>query len=254
MNNEIIELLKKLKLKGILDTIENRLAQAKKSNLSYMELLVLLLQDEIQRRNSTSFVSRIKKADFEEEKTIEGLEMERYPSKIQRQIRELACGHYLQEKEHLILSGPTGTGKSHIAQALGHHACRLGKKVQFIRANALLRFMGSGRADESWESKLKKLLIPDLLIIDDFALKTFTANQAEDIYELIAERYLKKSIIITSNRTVEAWIKLFPDPVVANAAFDRLSHRAHHLILDGPSFRREHRIAKRNNPNNEKDK
>ncbi len=244
MNTEILDPLKKLKLLGMLNTIESRLVQAKKSNLPYEEFLTLLLQDECQRRNSIAFNNRVKRALFEEEKTLEGLDLGRYPDKIQRQIRELACGRYLEEKEHIIICGPTGTGKSHLAQALGHHACRAGKRVKFMKATSLLRFMGSSRADNSWESRLEKLLFPDLLIVDDFALKALSANQAEDMYELISERYLKKSIIITSNRAIEAWVELFPDPVVANAAFDRLSHRSNHLTLEGQSYRREHRINK----------
>ena len=244
MNVEIDTILKQLRFRGMAETLENRLSQVKKNNLSYEEFLLLILQDELQRRDASAFLGRVKNAHFEEEKTVEGLQMERYPSKIQQQIHEVISGHYLEQKHHLIISGPTGTGKTHLAQALGHHACRHGKKVQFMRASILFRSLESSRADKSWEAKLKKLLIPDLLIIDDFGLKSLTHHQAEDIYELIAERYLKKSIIVTSNRTVEAWVELFPDPVVANAALDRLSHRSNHIILDGPSYRRDNRISK----------
>jgi DNA replication protein DnaC len=149
---------------------------------------------------------------------------------------------------HLFDSGQyvscsTGTGKTHLAQALGHQACRQGKTVRFIRANNLFRKLLASRADQTWEQIFKKFLQPELLILDDFGLKTLTMTQAEDIYELIAERHLKGSFIITSNRGVEAWLELFPDPVMANAALDRLSHQAHHIILEveGESYRKKNR-------------
>lgn len=135
--------------------------------------------------------------------------------------------------------GPTGTGKTHLAQALGHQACRQGKSVRFIRAQALHHILTASRADRSWQIELKKFLAPKLLIIDDFGLQALTVTQAEDIYELIAERYLKGSFIFTSNRKVEAWMDLFPDKVMANAALDRLSNQAHHIVLTGESYRRK---------------
>ena len=148
---------------------------------------------------------------------------------------------YLKSSQHIILMGPTGTGKTHLAQALGNLACRHGYTVRFIRANAFLREMQASRADNTWEQKLKKFLSPDLLILDDFGLKTLTSQESDDMYELIADRANKGSFIITSNRTVDAWLKLFPDPVMANAALDRLANNAHQIILEGESFRKKNR-------------
>lgn len=138
--------------------------------------------------------------------------------------------------------GTTGAGKTHLAQGLGHHACRQGKSVLFTRASLLFRSLMAARADNTWSKLFKRLMQPDLLIIDDFGLRVMTQLEAEDIYELIAERHLKGSIIVTSNRSVEGWLGLFPDPVMANASMDRLAHQAHHIALDTEeSFRKKMR-------------
>jgi DNA replication protein DnaC len=233
--------LKKICMSGVLETLETRLAQARENNLSHAELLELIFQDEVQRRDVVSFAKRINRAKFEEKKTLEELKFDRYPIKTQRVIRDLTTGSYLKENQHILIVGPTGTGKTHLAQAFGHQACRQGYSVHFIHANMLLRTFHASRADNSWEKLFRKLLGFDLLIIDDFGLKNLTHTQAEDVYELIAERYLKKSIIVTSNRKVEGWVELFPDPVMANAALDRLSNLSHHIVLEGQSYRRERR-------------
>ena len=235
--------LKRIRMSGILETLESRLAQARENSLSHAELLELILQDEIQRRDVVSLSKRISRAKFEEKKTLEDLRFDRYPIRVQQIIRDLTNGNYLESKQHILIVGPTGTGKTHLAQAFGHHACRQGYSVHFIHANMLLRHLHASRADNTWEKSFRKLLFFDLLIIDDFGLKNLTHNQADDIYELIAERYLKKSIIVTSNRKVEGWVELFPDPVMANAALDRLSNLSHHIVLEGPSYRRERRPA-----------
>jgi DNA replication protein DnaC len=240
MNIEILQpLLKRLRLEGLLKTFEQRLSQARDSSLSHQEFITLLLQDEVQRREAENFIKRLSSAKFEETKTLEELQLNRYPVKEQQIIRELMCGNYLVEHQHILIMGPTGTGKTHLAQALGHQACRQGKSVRFIRAQALHHILTASKADRSWQIELKKFLAPKLLIIDDFGLQALTATQAEDIYELIAERYLKGSFIFTSNRKVEAWMDLFPDKVMANAALDRLSNQAHHIVLTGESYRRK---------------
>ncbi len=240
---QLRELLNRLRLPGILDVLEVRLEQARDNNLSHQEFLCTLFQAEVQRRDSDILRRRVNKAKFAEEKTLENLEQSRYPIKAQQLIRDLACGQYLKEGHHVLIMGPTGTGKTHLAQALGHQACRKGKRVRFLDANEFFRIMKASRADETWSKTLQQFVmgVPDLLILDDFALKTLTAMEAEDLYALIAARHVKHSMIITSNRTVEGWLELFPDPVLANAALDRVANRAYHLILEGKSYRRENR-------------
>lgn len=244
---EFNELLVRLRLKGLLETYEQRLVQARDSGLSHREFITLLLQDEVQRRDANILIKRVKRARFEETKTLEGLHLERYPVKEQNIIRELAIGCYIKENRHIVIMGPAGTGKTHLAQALGHHACRQGISVRFVRAQALYRRLEASRADRSWDQEFKKLLSPKLLIIDDFGLQALTETQAEDIYELIAERYLKGSFIITSNRKVEAWLDIFPNEVMANAALDRVSNQAHHIVLTGESYRRKMNLATKAN-------
>lgn len=240
-NEEIINLLKKLRLAGISSTFDERINQAKSNQLPYAEWFSLLLEDERSERDARALERRLKLATFEEQKTFEALQLSHYSAKEQKIIRELMCGRYLDKNHHIIIMGPTGTGKSHLAQALGHHACRQGKKVKFIRANQLWRQLKAARADDTWGKLFKRLVSHDLLIIDDFGLKPLSPMEAEDMYELIAERYLKKSLIFTSNRKIDAWVKLFPDPIIANAAMDRLAHHAHQIILDVDSFRRKNR-------------
>jgi DNA replication protein DnaC len=229
--------LKKLRLVGILDGYEVRLAEARENALGHDEWLSLILQDEIQRRENQALITRLKQASFEKEKTFETFNLLGYLGTVQQRIRDLMVGHYLKEQKHILIAGPTGTGKTHLAQALAHQACRQGKKVKFIRAAVLWREMHASRADKTWEKVLKKFVSPDLLVIDDFGLSTLSFEQAEDLYELIVERNQKGSFIFTSNRKIEKWLELFPDAAIGNAALDRVVSQSHVLILEGESYR-----------------
>ena len=239
LQHQLQDQLKTLRLGGFLQSLDLRLQQAQSTSLGYVEFLQLLVQDEVERREAKKLNLRLTRASFEEEKTLEGFDFSFNPKLNAKLIRDLGNCTFIEKKEHVLLYGSAGVGKSHIAQALGHQACRSGYEVLFTKAVKLLRFLLAGRADHSWEKRMKRYLTPDLLIIDDFGLSSLSPTQAEDFYEIIAERHLKSSIIITSNRPPQDWVPLFPDPVMANSALDRLVHYAHHLIIEGESYRKK---------------
>jgi len=232
--------LRTLKLGGFMETLELRIAQAQKDELSHMAFLALIVQDEIERRETRKLAVRIQKASFEEQKTLEGFDFS-FNHKIKRGVvTDLATCLFVEKREHVLICGSAGVGKTHLAQALGHEACRRGFSVLFVKAARMFRHLYASRADQSWEKQIKKYLHPALLPIDDFGLTAPTPIQAEDVYEIVAERHLRSSTIITSNRPPQDWVALFPDPVMANSALDRLSHHAHHIIIDGgESYRKK---------------
>jgi DNA replication protein DnaC len=229
--------LKALRLGGMLDTLEPRLDQAQREQLGYLQFLELMLEDEITRRGQRGLANRIARAHFEETKTLEEFDFSFNPKIPAQKIRDLATCHFVEAGESVIICGPVGTGKSHLLQAIGLCACRMGHDVEYVRTNRLLADLGGGRADGSWTNRFRRYLHPDLLIMDDFCLKELTAHQAEDIYELIGERHRSSSMMIASNRSPQDWYPLFPNPVLAEGALDRLINRSHHLILEGRSYR-----------------
>jgi DNA replication protein DnaC len=240
IDHHLMSDLRTLKLGGFAETLELRCTQAQKDELSHLAFLTLMVKDEIERREAKKLAVRIEKASFQEEKTLEGFDFSFNPKIKRGTVTDLATCLFIEKREHLLIYGKTGVGKTHIAQAIGHEACRRGYSVLFVKAVKMLRHLFASRADQSWERQIKKYLHPDLLIIDDFGLTALTSIQAEDIYEVITERHLRSSILMTSNRPPADWVGLFPDPVMANSALDRLSHHAHHIIIDeGDSYRRK---------------
>jgi len=229
--------MRSLKLNGMLDTLNLRLSQAQKDSLGFIQFLELLLEDEVQHRANKRLTSRITKARFEEEKSLEEFNFHFNPKVPTQYIHDLATCQFIERKESIIFCGPVGVGKTHLAQALGHQACRLGYNVLFSKASRLLSDLGGGRADGTWEKRLRRYLKPDLLILDDFALKEFIRTQAEDLYELIDQRYRRGSMIVTANRSPKDWYPLFPNPVIAESALDRLLSCSHIITLTGTSYR-----------------
>ena len=138
----------------------------------------------------------------------------------------------------VVIAGPTGVGKTFLASALGHAVCRAGRKVLFVRTDKMLKELHQSRADRTTDKTLRRFLIPDLLILDDFGLRPFDHDQSGDLYEILVERHRRASTILTSNRSIEEWIPLFADPVLAQSALDRLAHNAHQVIIEGDSYRK----------------
>jgi len=226
-----------LKLSGMVDILDMRLNQAQKDGVGLREFLELLLEDEVQHRANKRLATRIMRAHFEEEKNLEGFDFNFNPKLPAQYIRNLATCQFIERKESVILCGPVGVGKTHLAEALGHQACRAGYNVLFAKSSRLLSDLGGGRADDTWEKRLAHYLKPNLLILDDFAMKEFTKTQAEDLYELIDRRHNSSSMIVTANRAPKDWYPLFPNPVIAESALDRLVSCAHVITLTGKSYR-----------------
>ena len=236
--------LRVLKLSGMLDTIDARLAQARAGELGHLEFLQVLCEDEISRRSAMAIRRRLRSARFEEQATLEGFDFTASPKLPAAQIRDLAALRWLQAGESVILYGPVGVGKSHIAQALGHLAVRHGAAVRFLKTSRALAHLAGGRADGTWHKRLGELARPAVLILDDFAMRELTPAQADDLYELITER-AGSSLILTSNRAPQDWYPLFPNPVVAESLLDRLINNRHQLFMNGPSYRPNKRPGQR---------
>ena len=229
--------LKRLKLGGMLQTLELRLDQAHQEKLGHLEFLELMLEDEIQRRANKALARRIGRARFEEAQTLSDFDFAFNPKIPAAQIRDLATCGFIERKESVLLVGPVGVGKTHVAQAIGHAACMQGRSVLFDKTARVLSDLGAGHLDATWERRLRRYLAPDLLILDDLGLRAFSERQGEDLYELISERVRRGSTIVTSNRPPAEWYALFPNAVLAEGALDRLINASHHVTLEGRSYR-----------------
>jgi DNA replication protein DnaC len=231
--------LKALGLSGILDTLDARLAEARAGTLGHAEFLQVLCEDELARRDAAKVTRRIKAAHFPEQATLEGFDFTANPKLPAAAIRDLARLEFIPAGEGVIAYGPVGVGKSHLAAALGHQACRRGYDVAFTTCSKLLAHLAGGHADRSFEARVRKLAKTTVLICDDFAMREFTPAQADDLYELLSERIGRpgRSLILTSNRSPSDWYPLFPNPVVGESILDRVLNTSHHLLLEGHSYR-----------------
>jgi DNA replication protein DnaC len=212
--HQLEESLRKLKLTGMLDTLEVRLAQATAGELGHVELLQALCEDEAARRDATGLERRMRAARFEQVCTVEDFDFAFNPKIPASQIRDLGTLRFVEAGESVILHGPVGVGKSMVAQALGHLACLRGHSVAFTKTSRLLADLAGGHADRTFETRLARWAKPTLVIFDDFAMRDLTLAQADDLYELVTDRAGKASVF-TANRQAQDWYSLFPNPVVA---------------------------------------
>src|SRR5215207_3688287 len=230
--------LKQLRLSGILDSLEARNRQAIDAKLAYTEFLALLIEDEVARREQKKFTCRLRRAAFRSNKTLDQFDFDRLPQLNRALVHELATGRYLEERAPVLIVGPCGTGKSHLAQALGHSAVRQGVDVAFTTCTQLTSALNAARATGGYERKLANLARVSLLIVDDFGLKPLRPPADEDLHELMAERYESAATIVTSNLDLTEWDQAFPaNKLLASATLDRMRHNAYCLVLDGHSYR-----------------
>lgn len=237
ITDDLVPILKKLRLSGVLQTLDLRTAEAVDGNMSHTEFLYRLCSDEVERRESKQLEMRLRRANFETTKRLEDFEWSFNPQIPKSQLIDLATCHFVAKAENVLLIGPTGVGKSHLAQAIGERACRGGHSVLYTSAHRMLGQLRAARADQSYDKKLLRFTAPDLLVIDDLGLRPLEGDEPIDLYEIIRQRYERGAIVMTSNRALEEWYPLFLDDLMASAAMDRLLHHAHTVVIEGNSFR-----------------
>ncbi len=235
------QMLIDLRFKGMLEVLDERHQQAMAGQLSYVEFLTLLLEAEQECRANKQLTTRLRQAKVNTTKTLESFDFNFNPAVNRQQILHLASCEFIRQKRNLLLCGPAGVGKSHLAQALAHAACRHGYRAIYVSTHDMLRHLHGGRADGTYKRRLRQYLRPDLLVLDDFGLKPLLPPLPEDLYDIIDARYEQGSIVLTSNRSPSEWPELFGDPLLASAGLDRLAHHAEIIVIQGASYRAKDR-------------
>lgn len=235
---ELRAALRRLKLSPISETLPERLRLARERALPYQDFLELILAEECDRRNQVAVSLRAQKARLDQALTLESWDDTAKVTLDRQLLNELASVRFLEAHHNVLILGPVGVGKTHLACGLGHVACRRGYSVVFARTEGLLKQLRASRLDHSLEREMRRLLAVDLLILDDFGLDTLDPTESRDVYDILVERHQRRSTIVTSNRAPEEWLSTMSDPLRAQSAIDRLTNAAYELVLDGESYRR----------------
>lgn len=234
---ELKTVLKRLKLSRMLDTLPERFALARQQKMPHQDFLLLALGDEASRRDGQAATLRAQRGHLDMDSHLERWDETAKVEFDRSLLNELASLRFIESHHHIAIVGHVGVGKTFIAHALGHAACRRGYSVLAVGADAMLKSLKHARLTQSYEKELRSLLAVDLLIVDDFGLDAMDTQESRDAHAIITERHRAGSMIVTSNRGPDEWIGTFADPMRAQAAIDRFTSNAYDLVIEGESYR-----------------
>lgn len=251
VGTDLTRTLRALKLGGLSHTLPERLALARQRKMGHAAFLELLLSDEVTRRESRSAMLRARTAGLDPTMRLDTWDEPDDLTYDRMLLSDLTSMRFAEAGHGVLILGPVGVGKTHLATALGHIGIRRRLSVHASRTDKLFTRLRAARLDNSLEAEMRKLARVDLLILDDFALRSLDATETNDFYELIVERHRKAATIVTSNREPSEWMAMMSDALLAQSAIDRLTSGAHTLIIEGPSYRQRDRLTQRANVDTE---
>ena len=243
ISKELKDAMVFLRLSGILPTIEERISYANSKKITITEFLEMIFCDELERRQTRLLNSKMKKAGVDNDLGV--FDWDTTTGYDRDLVKGLFSLNFVEEHHSILVFGATGVGKSFLARHLAFSALKAGSSVSFTRADKMFRHLKLSSIDGSRDRTIGFYIRADLLIIDDFAIKEMTREEADDVYEIILERYQKKSTILTSARSPEEWQVLFPDPIIGNSLLDRLCHSSYQVEMTGPSLREQNKPYKK---------
>jgi DNA replication protein DnaC len=238
VSGELRTILRQLKLGKMLDTLPDRLTLARQQQLPHADFLELVLADEVTRREAKSAQLRARAAGLDPTMRLDTWDSTAAVRYDRQLWNELTSLRFLDARHGVLILGPVGVGKTHLANTLGHIAIRRRRAVHMSRADRLLKRLKAARLDNTVEAEMRRLVHVDLLILDDFALQPLDATETADFYELVVQRHRNAATVATSNREPGEWLSMMADPLLAQSAVDRLASTAHELVIEGESYRR----------------
>ena len=231
-------LMSEMKLKGMLYSVEHLLSEATEKDWGHEDFLSAILQSEHDYKKELSIANKIKLSKLRSKPELEDFDYTAKRTLTKTQVKDLYSLNWLRHGRPVILIGPTGVGKTFLAQALGLHACRNNFNSMFMDITTLLENLTLARASNSYLKFKEKISRPELLIFDDFGLRKFSSVEAQDFCEIIEARSINKSTIITTQLQFKNWCEVLPDPVIADAIIDRLIHGSLIITIDGDTYRK----------------